>query len=62
MSPTHIVILVIVLIALFGSAKLPEIARNIGKSAKTLKAELSDLTEDTPSSSPRPASRENTPE
>lgn len=44
--PTHILILLLVLILVFGASKLPDIARNIGKSAKVLKSELSDLSED----------------
>ena len=44
--PTHILILIMVLILVFGASKLPDIARNIGKSAKVLKSELSDLSED----------------
>lgn len=44
--PTHILILILVLIIVFGASKLPDIARNIGKSAKVLKSELSDLSED----------------
>lgn len=44
--PTHILILILVLILVFGASKLPDIARNIGKSAKVLKSELSDLSED----------------
>lgn len=46
MRPTHILILLLVLIIIFGASKLPDIARNIGKSAKVLKSELSDLSED----------------
>ena len=44
--PVHILILLLVLIIVFGASKLPDIARNIGKSAKVLKSELSDLSED----------------
>ena len=44
--PTHILMLILVLILVFGASKLPDIARNIGKSAKVLKSELSDLSED----------------
>lgn len=46
MRPVHILILLLVLIIIFGASKLPDIARNIGKSAKVLKSELSDLSED----------------
>lgn len=53
MSLSHLVILIVVLVLVFGSAKLPEIARNIGKSAKTLKSEMRDMTAP-PDSAPAP--------
>ncbi len=46
LRPVHLLILLLVLIIIFGASKLPDIARNIGKSAKVLKSELSDLSED----------------
>ena len=46
MRPSHLIIIAIVLILLFGASKLPELARSLGKSAKILKSELSDLTDD----------------
>lgn len=41
-STAHVVILVIVLVLVFGASKLPDIARNVGKSARVLKEELTD--------------------
>ena len=46
-SPAVLITVIIVLVVVFGASKLPEIARNVGKSAKVLKEELNDLTEDT---------------
>jgi sec-independent protein translocase protein TatA len=46
MRPWHIIVLVIVLILVFGASKLPDIAQNIGKSAKVLKKEMKELQED----------------
>ncbi|WP_028821658.1 Sec-independent protein translocase subunit TatA [Propionimicrobium lymphophilum] len=46
MRPSHLIIIAIVIILLFGASKLPELARSLGKSAKILKSELSDLAED----------------
>ena len=45
----HIVILVIVVLVLFGSRKLPDAARSIGKSMRILKTEVQGLHDDTPS-------------
>lgn len=45
-SPIVWITVIIVLVVVFGAAKLPEIARNVGKSAKVLKEELKDLAED----------------
>lgn len=42
----HIIVVLIVLIVVFGANKLPDIARNIGQSAKVLKKEMKELTED----------------
>ena len=48
MRPIHWIIVLI--LVLFGAQKLPDLARSIGKSAKILKEEMNDLSEDTPSS------------
>ena len=45
-SPVVWITVIIVLVVVFGAAKLPDIARNVGKSAKVLKEELNDLTDD----------------
>ena len=42
-SPWKILIVAVVLIVLFGSAKLPGAARSLGKSMRILKAEVKDL-------------------
>ena len=46
MRPSHIVIIIVVLIILFGASKLPDIARSIGQSAKVLKKEMRELSDD----------------
>ncbi|WP_026414402.1 Sec-independent protein translocase subunit TatA [Actinomadura oligospora] len=66
LSPSHWLIVIIVALLLFGSAKLPKMARSLGQSARILKAEMNGLhdkekDEDAPApSSPpsAPASRE----
>lgn len=42
-SPWKILIVAVVLIVLFGSAKLPVAARSLGKSMRILKTEMKDL-------------------
>jgi sec-independent protein translocase protein TatA len=42
LKPWHVIVLVIVLVALFGSKKLPDAARSIGKSMKAFKEEIKD--------------------
>ena len=45
-SPWKILIVAIVIIVLFGSAKLPAAARSLGKSMRILKTEVSSLHDD----------------
>jgi len=45
-SPWKILIVAVVLIVLFGSKKLPDAARSLGKSMRILKTEVSDLRHD----------------
>ena len=44
----HIVIILIVFVVIFGSRKLPDAARSIGKSMRILKTEVQGLHNDTP--------------
>ncbi|MCM3662445.1 Sec-independent protein translocase subunit TatA [Georgenia satyanarayanai] len=46
MRPTHILILLIVLVILFGAKRLPDVARSVGQSMKVFKKEISELQED----------------
>lgn len=46
MRPSHILILIIVVIVIFGAAKLPDVARNLGKSLKIFKKEVTELSSD----------------
>lgn len=48
MRPSHWIIVILVVIVIFGASKLPDIARNLGKSAKILKEEMRELKEDKP--------------
>jgi sec-independent protein translocase protein TatA len=50
-NPWKILIIAIVIIVLFGSRKLPEAARSLGKSMRILKTEVQSLHDDEPASS-----------
>ncbi|MFB7505131.1 Sec-independent protein translocase subunit TatA [Streptomyces broussonetiae] len=39
LEPWHIVLLILVIVLVFGSKKLPDMARSLGKSARILKSE-----------------------
>ena len=45
-SPWKILIIAVVVLVLFGSRKLPDAARSLGRSMRILKTEISDLHED----------------
>jgi sec-independent protein translocase protein TatA len=47
-SPWKIAIVAVVIIVLFGSKKLPDAARSLGRSMRILKAEVGSLHEDEP--------------
>jgi sec-independent protein translocase protein TatA len=47
-SPWKIAIIAVLIIVLFGSRKLPEAARSLGKSMRILKTEVQGLHEDEP--------------
>ncbi|MCX5215139.1 Sec-independent protein translocase subunit TatA [Kitasatospora sp. NBC_00240] len=62
LEPWHILVVVAVVILLFGSKKLPDMARGLGRSMRILKAETAALREDestteggAPAETPRPA-------
>lgn len=46
LQPSHIIILLLVIILIFGASKLPDIASNIGKSLKVFKKEVKELRDD----------------
>ncbi|MFE6056815.1 Sec-independent protein translocase subunit TatA [Kitasatospora sp. NPDC056446] len=48
LEPWHIFVVLAVVILLFGSKKLPEMARGLGKSMRILKAETKAMREDEP--------------
>jgi sec-independent protein translocase protein TatA len=54
-SPWKILIVAVVLIVLFGSKKLPDAARSLGKSMRILKTEVSDLHHEDKDEAEKPA-------
>jgi sec-independent protein translocase protein TatA len=50
-SPWKILIVAVVIIVLFGSKKLPDAARSLGRSMRILKTEVSSMHEDEPAPS-----------
>ncbi|WP_406099935.1 Sec-independent protein translocase subunit TatA [Streptomyces sp. NBC_01013] len=48
LEPWHLLIVAIVVLALFGSKKLPDTARALGKSMRILKSETKAMREDAP--------------
>lgn len=56
LEPWHVAIIVLVCLMVFGSKKLPEMARGLGRSARILKAEARALREDAPAA-PAPTER-----
>jgi len=60
LEPWHLVLLVLVIVMVFGSKKLPDMARSLGKSARILKSEAKAMKgdgkqESTASTSEQPA-------
>ena len=58
MRPIHWIIVLIVVLVLFGAQKLPDLARSIGTSAKILKEEMNDLSQDSSSTSEQTSTSE----
>ncbi|PSR69225.1 twin-arginine translocase TatA/TatE family subunit [Nocardia sp. MDA0666] len=55
LSPTHWLIIALVVVVLFGAKRLPDTARGLGRSLRIFKSEMSEMhSED--SGSPRPTS------
>ncbi|WEB44640.1 Sec-independent protein translocase subunit TatA [Streptomyces yunnanensis] len=54
LEPWHLLILVAVVVLVFGSKKLPDTARALGKSMRILKSETKAMKDDDASNEPRP--------
>lgn len=47
-KPEHLLLVLFIVLLLFGSKRLPELAKAVGKSVKILKTEVGDLHDDKP--------------
>lgn len=45
-STSHILILVLIIVIIFGASRLPSVARNLGKSAKIFRDEVKSMNDD----------------
>ena len=45
-EPSHILLLLIVVVVLFGAKRLPDSARSLGKSMRIFKSEMKEMKED----------------
>jgi sec-independent protein translocase protein TatA len=66
LQPWHLIILVVVIVLVFGSKKLPDAARSLGKSMRIFKSEIRELQhegkpEDPPKPNPVQSERVDTP-
>ena len=60
LKPWHIILLVVVIVVIFGSKRLPDAARSLGRSMRIMKAETKGLMDDdkqSPTSPTRPTRR-----
>lgn len=55
LGPTELLIVLLVVLVLFGGAKLPKLARSMGQAQNEFKRGLSESTKDDPSDDTKPA-------
>ncbi|MEU7056469.1 Sec-independent protein translocase subunit TatA [Streptomyces sp. NPDC046197] len=61
LEPWHLVLLVLVIVLVFGSKKLPDMARSLGKSARILKSEAKAMKDEAKPSAPAQQPEEQSP-
>ncbi|TDE92517.1 twin-arginine translocase TatA/TatE family subunit [Occultella glacieicola] len=61
LQPVHLIILLVLVLLIFGAAKLPDITRNVGKSMKIFKQEVKELRDDTDPNQPPATGSDATP-
>ena len=45
-SPTQILLILVIILLLFGAKKLPDLARSVGRSTRILKSEMREMSND----------------
>ncbi len=60
-QPSHLLILAIVIVVLFGWKKLPDAARSVGRSMRIFKSEMGEMKNDGKESKPSPAATDTVP-
>ena len=55
MKPSHIVVLVIVLVVVFGASKLPDVAKYFGQSLKVLRKEMREFQDEDSAPAAKPS-------
>ena len=60
-QPSHLLILAVIIVVLFGWKKLPDAARSVGRSMRIFKSEMSEMKSDGKESKPSPAATDTVP-
>ena len=60
-QPSHLLILAVLVVVLFGWKKLPDAARSVGRSMRIFKSEMGEMKNDGKESKPSPAASETVP-
>ncbi len=55
MKPSHIIVLVVVLVVVFGASKLPDVAKYFGQSLKVLRKEMREFHDEDSASAAKPS-------
>lgn len=60
-QPSHLIIIAVLLVILFGWKKLPDAARSVGRSMRIFKSEVSEMKNDGKDAKPSPAATDTVP-
>jgi sec-independent protein translocase protein TatA len=55
LGPTELIIILLIVLLLFGGARLPRLARSIGQASKEFKQGVNDGSKDDPEDPPKPS-------